>query len=79
MGDAKWGKAYIFNHLNLHSCLKLDKRTGTNAGRDNLLDTLEKLDFEVNVYEDLNRNDIDDIPKRHLKKTIQKKTASWYV
>lgn len=54
----------MFNHMHFDPCQELGTRTGTNVDRDNMVETLKKLDFEVNVYDDLNRYEIEKTLKK---------------
>ena len=53
MNHTRRGLAIIFNHKNFNKNLGLGIRNGTDVDRDNLIKTLEQLDFEVEAYNDL--------------------------
>ena len=53
--------ALVFNHKNFAPHLGLKTRNGTDQDRENLSNTLRRLDFEVRVYEDRAWKDIDAI------------------
>ena len=53
--------ALVFNHKNFAPHLGLKIRNGTDQDRENLSNTLRRLDFEVRVYEDRAWKDIDAI------------------
>jgi hypothetical protein len=53
MNHKQRGLAIIFNHKTFDKNLDLGIRNGTDVDRDNLVKTLEELDFEVQVHNDL--------------------------
>ncbi len=53
MNHKRRGLAIIFNHKTFDKNLGLGIRNGTDVDRDNLVKTLEELDFEVQVHNDL--------------------------
>jgi len=61
MRHRRRGVALLFNHKHFAPHLGLKQRNGTDQDRENLSNTLRKLDFEVRVYEDRAWKDIDGI------------------
>ncbi|KAJ1217684.1 hypothetical protein NDU88_005276 [Pleurodeles waltl] len=59
MNNKRRGVALIFNHEWFDWGLQLPERRGTNADRDNLLERLSELGFEVSCYFNLKTEDID--------------------
>ena len=64
MNHSRRGIAVIFNHEKFDEHLGLSVRNGTDVDQDNLLMTLQQLDFEVKVYKDLPYKEIENILKR---------------
>lgn len=61
MRHRRRGVALVFNHKHFASHLGLKQRNGTDQDRENLANTLKRLDFTVRVYEDQAWKDIDSI------------------
>ena len=61
MNHSKRGIAVIFNYEKFDKHLGLSARNGTDVDQDNLLMTLQQLDFEVKVYKDLPYKEIENI------------------
>ena len=64
MNHSRRGIAVIFNHEKFDEHLGLSVRNGTDVDQDNLLMTLQQLDFEVKVYKDLPYKEIENILER---------------
>jgi hypothetical protein len=60
MNHERRGLAIIFNN---EIFVEHSTRFGTNVDRQSLKETLKNLDFQVNVYDNLNRKDIMKIVK----------------
>jgi hypothetical protein len=58
MEHDKRGKAIIFNHEKYEDYLRIPERTGTKIDKLCLKQRLEKLKFEVDIFDDLSRDDI---------------------
>ena len=56
IGIGRYGKSHIVRTLSV--------RNGTDVDQDNLLMTLQQLDFEVKVYKDLPYKEIENILER---------------
>ena len=59
MSNEQRGYAYIFNHENFDD-KNLSRRDGTNADVENLKHSLDLLGFKVEVFNDLNHNELQD-------------------
>ena len=64
MNHSRRGIAVILNHENFDEHLGLSVRNGTDVDQENLLMTLQQLDFEVKVYKDLPYKEIENILER---------------
>jgi hypothetical protein len=58
MEHEKRGKAIIFNHETYEPHLRLNERTGTKIDKLCLKQRFEKLKFDVDIFDDLGRGDI---------------------
>lgn len=61
MNHRRRGLAIVFNHKHFDPRLQLKQRNGTDADRDNLRQTLNLLDFTVNVYNDASYKEMEAI------------------
>ena len=72
MRNPSRGKAYIFNHEVFDPQLQLSTREGTNRDRDALENTLNKLHFVVQSFNNLKKAEI-------MRKLIERKSIKFFL
>lgn len=58
MNHENRGIALIFNHENFEDSSRSRRRTGTHMDKNRLISTLNRLSFNIKVFDDLTRSDL---------------------